>query len=180
MPESNSSFLLILEVRSLNQEAAHEFDLVSASAICFASVRSSCCDSVFMVAGRQAVESLFRAADIQINGTRAWDIQVHDERFFPRILAGWHPRIWRSYMDGWWDCEALDEMCCRALAARLEERFTYSLRNLIALAISFIINHQTRRRSRRVGETHYDLGNDFFPGPCSIPGCNIRAPVIGG
>ena len=65
-------------------------------------------------------------------------------------------------MDGWWDCVALDETCCRAIAARLEERFTFSLRNLLALAISLSTNRQTQRRSRRVGETHYDLGNDFF------------------
>lgn len=115
-----------------------------------------------MATAPEAVEDLFRAADIQINGNRAWDIQVHDERFFPRLLAGGSLGFGESYMDGWWDCEALDEMCCRAIAARLEERFTYNLRNLVALAISFIINRQTQRRSRRVGETHYNLGNDFF------------------
>ena len=115
-----------------------------------------------MAAAREAVENLLRAADIQINGARAWDIQVHDERFFPRLLAGGTLSFGESYMDGWWDCGALDEMCCRAIRARLEQRFTYSLRNLLALVVSLVVNHQTERRSRRVGETHYDLGNDFF------------------
>lgn len=115
-----------------------------------------------MAAAREAVENLFRAADIQINGARVWDIQVHDERFFPRLLAGGTLGFGESYMDGWWDCEALDKMCCRAIAARLEERFAHSLRNLRTLAISLVLNRQTQRRSRRVGETHYNLGNDFF------------------
>ena len=115
-----------------------------------------------MAAARQAVENLLRAADIEVNGPRAWDVQVHDERFFPRVLADGTLGFGESYMDGWWDCEALDEMCCRAIRARLEEHFTCSLRNLSALATSLVINRQTRRRSRRVGETHYDLGNDFF------------------
>jgi cyclopropane-fatty-acyl-phospholipid synthase len=115
-----------------------------------------------MAAAREAVENLLRAADIQINGARTWDIQVHDERFFQRILAGGTLGFGESYMDGWWDCEALDELCCRAIAARLEERFTYSVGNLAALAIALVMNRQTQRRSRRVGETHYDLGNDFF------------------
>ncbi|MGH8093008.1 MAG: cyclopropane fatty acyl phospholipid synthase [Chthoniobacterales bacterium] len=115
-----------------------------------------------MAAARQAVDNLLRAADIRINGPRGWDIQVHDERFFPRVLAGGTLGFGESYMDGWWDCQALDEICCRAIRARLEEHFTYSLRNLFALATSLLINRQTRRRSRRVGETHYDLGNDFF------------------
>jgi cyclopropane-fatty-acyl-phospholipid synthase len=115
-----------------------------------------------MAAAREAVEQLLRAADIQIDGTRPWDIQVHDERFFPRVLGGGTRGFGETYMDGWWDCEALDEMCCRAIHARLEERFTYSLRNLFAFAISLLNNRQSRRRARRVGETHYDLGNDFF------------------
>jgi cyclopropane-fatty-acyl-phospholipid synthase len=115
-----------------------------------------------MAAAREAVEQLLRAADIQIDGARPWDIQVHDERFFPRVLGGGTRGFGETYMDGWWDCEALDEMCCRAIHARLEERFTYSLRNLFAFAISLLNNRQSRRRARRVGETHYDLGNDFF------------------
>ncbi len=72
-----------------------------------------------MAAARQAVENLLRAADIEVNGTRASDIQVHDERFFPRVLAGGTLGFGESYMDGWWDCEALDEMCCRAIRSRI-------------------------------------------------------------
>lgn len=115
-----------------------------------------------MAGARKTLEEFFRAADIQINGTRAWDIQVHNERFFPRVLSGGTLAFGESYMEGWWDCEALDELSCRACAARLEEWFTRSPSNLIALAISFVLNRQTQRRSRRVGERHYDLGNDFF------------------
>ena len=115
-----------------------------------------------MAAAREIVEHLLRGADIRINGARPWDLQVHDERFFARVLSGGTLGFGEAYMDGWWDCEALDEMCCRAIRARLDERFTYSLRNLFALATSFLINRQSRRRSRLVGETHYDLGNEFF------------------
>jgi cyclopropane-fatty-acyl-phospholipid synthase len=115
-----------------------------------------------MAAGREAVENLLHAADIQINGARAWDIQVHDARFFPRLLVGGTLGFGESYMDGWWDCEALDEMCCRAITARLEQGFTRSLRNLLTLAGALVVNRQTQRCSRRVAEAHYDLGNDFF------------------
>lgn len=115
-----------------------------------------------MAAVRGAVEQLFRVADIQIDGTRPWDIHVHDERFFARVLASGTLGFGEAYMDGWWDCGALDEMCCRAIRARLEERFAFGLRNLFAFAISLLSNRQSRRRARRVGETHYDLGNDFF------------------
>ena len=115
-----------------------------------------------MAAAREAVEQLFRAADIQIGGERPWDIQVHDERFFPRVLADGTLGFGEAYVDGWWDCEALDVMCCRAIRARIEERFASGLRDLFAFTISLLSNRQSRRRACQVGETHYDLGNDFF------------------
>jgi cyclopropane-fatty-acyl-phospholipid synthase len=115
-----------------------------------------------MAIAREAVENLLRAADIQINGARAWDIQVHDERFFARILAGGTLGFGESYMDGWWDCPALDEMCARAIAARLDQRFAHTFRNLLSLLPALLANQQTQRRARKVGRVHYNLGNEFF------------------
>ena len=65
-------------------------------------------------------------------------------------------------MDGWWDCDALDEMCCRAIRAGLEKRFAFRLPNVWALLTALLVNQQTHRRSRKVGRVHYDLSNDFF------------------
>jgi cyclopropane-fatty-acyl-phospholipid synthase len=115
-----------------------------------------------MAAARKVVEDLLQLADICVGGPRPFDIQVHDERFFIRVLADGTLGLGEAYMDGWWDCEALDEMCCRAIAARLDDRFTWSLANIRALATSLLMNRQTRRRARRVGQVHYDLGNEFF------------------
>ena len=115
-----------------------------------------------MAAAREVVEQLLHRADVAIDGPRPWDIRVHDQRVFSRVLSGGTLGFGESYMDGWWDCEALDEMCCRAIGARLEEHFAYSLPNVLAYAVSFLSNRQTRRRARQVGRRHYDLGNDFF------------------
>ena len=115
-----------------------------------------------MAVAREVVEDLLRIVDVRIDGGRPWDIQLHDERLFPRVLAQGTLGLGESYMDGWWDCDALDEMCCRAISAHLDERFAFSWRNLFALAGALVLNRQTPRRSRRVGEEHYDLGNDFF------------------
>ena len=65
-------------------------------------------------------------------------------------------------MDGWWDCDALDEMCCRAIRAGLEKRFAFRLPNVWALLTALLANQQTSRRSRKVGRVHYDLSDDFF------------------
>jgi cyclopropane-fatty-acyl-phospholipid synthase len=115
-----------------------------------------------MAAAQHTVENLLRTADIRIDGDRPWDIRVHDARFFPRVLTGGSLGFGESYVDGWWDCPALDQLCCRAIAARHDERFIYSWDNLVGLATALLQNRQTRRRARKVGRVHYDLGNDFF------------------
>ena len=109
-----------------------------------------------------AVTNLLAFADVRIDGDRPWDIQVHDQRFFSRVLASGTLGFGESYMEGWWDCDALDEMCCRAIRAGLEKRFAFRLPNLWAFLTAVLTNQQTTRRARKVGRVHYDLSNDFF------------------
>ncbi len=109
-----------------------------------------------------AVSNLFAHGDILINGKRPWDIQVHDDRFFSRILSDGTLGFGESYMEGWWECEALDEMCFRAIRAHLNRHAHFNLRTAIAAAASFCINLQSKCRARLVSKVHYDLGNDFF------------------
>jgi cyclopropane-fatty-acyl-phospholipid synthase len=108
------------------------------------------------------LQGLFASADIRLGGDRPWDIRVLDERFYRAVLAGGTLRFGESYMDGWWECDALDEMCCRAIRARLEERVSLNVPTALAFASSFLFNLQTRSRSKVVGMRHYDVGNDLF------------------
>lgn len=111
---------------------------------------------------QRTVREILASADILVGGNRPWDIQVHDDRFYARTLAEGTLGLGEAYMDGWWDCESLDEMCCRATRAHLEERIPFNFRTMLSIAESLIFNLQNKRRSKRVGEHHYDLGNDFF------------------
>jgi cyclopropane-fatty-acyl-phospholipid synthase len=115
-----------------------------------------------MSRAQDVLSDLLAVADIHINGNRPWDIAVHNDRFFGRVLASGSLGFGESYMDGWWDCEALDEMCCRAIRAQLDRRFAFRLPNLWAVVSALLVNQQTIRRSRKVGRVHYDLSNDFF------------------
>lgn len=110
----------------------------------------------------QTIQELLASADIAVDGTRPWDLQIQDDRFYPRLMADGTLGLGESYMEGWWDCDALDEMCCRAIRAKLEERMPRTFRAVVSFAESIFFNLQTKRRARRVGEAHYDLGNDFF------------------
>src|SRR6266511_548034 len=62
-----------------------------------------------MSKAQDVMTNLLASADIRIDGARPWDIQVHDRRFFSRVLTSGTLGFGESYMDGWWDCDALDQ-----------------------------------------------------------------------
>jgi len=110
---------------------------------------------------RDRIKNLLAEAGIHLNGKAPWDLNIHDSRFFNRVLAQGSLGFGESYMDGWWDCEALDEAICRILKAHLESRVKSFGVLLDALNARFF-NRQSRRRAFVVGKKHYDLGNDLF------------------
>lgn len=110
---------------------------------------------------RNRLQHLFNQADIQIDGSRPWDIQVHDHRFFSRILAEGSMGLGESYMDGWWDGVALDELFYRIFRAHLDEQ-SLTWRDGLAALQAKIVNHQKISRAFQVGRHHYDLGNDLY------------------
>src|SRR5690625_3002969 len=72
-------------------------------------------------AAQRYVVKLLEQADIRINGDRPWDIQVHNEAVFSRILSsGTHLAFAESYMQNWWDTQNLDRLNNRILSARQE------------------------------------------------------------
>src|SRR3990167_7838399 len=107
------------------------------------------------------IKKVLAEADILIDGARAWDIQVHDERLYRRVFARGSIGLVESYMDGWWDCKKLDEFFYRILRGRLHTKNEVPGQALFHL-LSNIINRQTERRSLEVGERHYDIGNDLY------------------
>ena len=110
---------------------------------------------------KKAVSNLAEAAGIEINGARPWDMRVNDERVYREIVLRGSVGLGESYVAGWWDCDALDEFFTRALRADLPGRLKVPNKLLLSAAVRFI-NRQTRSRARRVGEAHYDLGNDLY------------------
>lgn len=68
--------------------------------------------------------------DIQLNGDRPRDPQVHDDRRDRRVLTGGSLVAGEVYMDGGWDCEALDQLFYRILRARLDQDVGGSWRQL--------------------------------------------------
>lgn len=111
---------------------------------------------------KSLVKELLSLAEIEINGSNVWDIQVHDERFYKRAVTEVELGLGESYMDGWWDVEKLDEMIYRIIRTNLQNKVKRNLKIALQLAGFYLINMQARHRAFIIGERHYDLGNDLF------------------
>jgi cyclopropane-fatty-acyl-phospholipid synthase len=110
---------------------------------------------------RSIVEDALAMGDIQINGSRPWDIQVHDERFYRRVLAEDALGLGESYVEGWWDAEELDAFFFRLLGIDLSA-IRMSWQRKWTLLKERLFNRQSKTRAFEVGERHYDRGNDLF------------------
>jgi cyclopropane-fatty-acyl-phospholipid synthase len=65
-------------------------------------------------------------------------------------------------MDGWWECDALDQFFFKLLHHRIEQKFRTSPPMLTNAVKAMLFNRQSRRKAYEVGEKHYDAGNDLF------------------
>lgn len=106
-------------------------------------------------------ESLLDRAGIRINGPHPWDIRIHDERTYVASVLKGSIGLGESYMNGWWDCERLDEFFERVLGANLDRQANRHLRKIMN-AGNALLNLQNRRRSKRVARQHYDIGNELY------------------
>ncbi|NBB78081.1 MAG: cyclopropane fatty acyl phospholipid synthase [Verrucomicrobia bacterium] len=120
------------------------------------------CQTTDTSPGRPVLEGLLSDADVRIGGDRPWDTQVHDDRFYARVLADVSLGLGEAYMDGWWDAEALDQFFYQVLRQDLDLKQMKRPGVLLDCLKARLINGQSKSRSKRVAECHYNLGNRFY------------------
>lgn len=108
----------------------------------------------------KAVIDILKKADIEVGGKRPWDIQVHNPKFYKRVLAQGSLGLGESYMEGWWDCKNLDQFFHKLLRSGVDQKVSVGL--IYNYLISKISNPQSKSKSLKVAQEHYDLGNDFY------------------
>lgn len=112
--------------------------------------------------GFRHFEQLLASVDVTLNGSNSWDIKVKDERLFRRVLRDGTLGLGEAYMDGWWDCEQLDELASRILRSGLNHSIRNNWRFILFSLFFRVFNLQSAGRAFIVGEKHYDIGNDVF------------------
>ena len=113
-------------------------------------------------AEKRLVHRLLSEAGVKIDGHEPHDIQVHNPVFYSHVVAIGSLALGESYMDQWWDCEALDCFFERILSTDIDQKVRKSLPAAWTAVKARLKNPQNRVRAFEVGQRHYDIGNELF------------------
>ncbi|MFQ6004180.1 MAG: cyclopropane fatty acyl phospholipid synthase [Woeseia sp.] len=113
-------------------------------------------------ASARLLQKLLADCDVELNGSRPFDIQVADARALNRMVRRGSLGLGESYMDGQWECERVDELVDRLLRHSLYQRFANTGAQRWLALVSRLRNLQSRARAGIVGERHYDIGNELY------------------
>ena len=113
------------------------------------------------MSSKDRIVKLLSYADVKINGPRPWDIKVHNEKLYSRVLLGGNLALGEAYMDGWWDCKRIDELINKVLRTGLKNKIK-SLNLALHWLTDSVLNLQSKSKAFEVGEKHYDAGNDLY------------------
>ena len=112
-----------------------------------------------------AAESLLRdalaTAGITINGAEPWDLQVREQRAYERVMRDGSVGFGEAFMDGWLDCERMDQFVERVYRGKVAVRLETATAFFEALKAR-LSPFGSRSRSFEIGKNHYDVGNDLF------------------
>lgn len=116
-----------------------------------------------MIFAEQYLSGLLEKVGISIDGTEPWDIRVNKPSFFNRVMYTGTLGAGESYMDGEWDCDAIDEMCTRLFRASIfDYSFTKGIPSLVLFLKTISSNMSNHSRAFQIGKRHYDIGNDLY------------------
>ncbi|MCC7007403.1 MAG: cyclopropane fatty acyl phospholipid synthase [Acidobacteria bacterium] len=106
--------------------------------------------------------ALVAPAGLVLNGRHLWDPQLHSASAAWRILLGGTLGAGEAYVDGDWDCAALDVLTARLLAAEADRPLAWRASAIAQALAARVVNGQTKRRARRAITSHYDLDDALY------------------
>lgn len=110
---------------------------------------------------RQRINNLLLGSGVEINGNNPWDIQVLDDRFYKRVFINGSLGLGESYLEGWWECQRIDEMINLLLRSDIASNHRF-LSHIITWVQASLFNLQKQSRAFQVAEKHYDISNELY------------------
>lgn len=111
---------------------------------------------------QKELSDILATAGIKINGSDPWDLQVHNDGFYKRVLSEGTLGLGESYMDGWWDVEKLDEFTFRVMRADLYKKAKLGFSSAMDVLLAKMFNMQAKGKASHNAQRHYDIGNNLY------------------
>jgi cyclopropane-fatty-acyl-phospholipid synthase len=111
---------------------------------------------------RTKLEKFLADKNIAFNGPKPWDIKVYDSSLYERMLTEGSIGFGEAYMDGWWDCDQLDELfhhLCTGHSVYKVKHYPQAIKNRLW---AYFTNRQSKSLAAKTIKRHYDLGNDLY------------------
>jgi cyclopropane-fatty-acyl-phospholipid synthase len=127
---------------------------------------------------RQRLSERFARAGITLDGDKPWDPQILRPGAVMRAVVGGTLGAGEGYVDGDWECGALDEFTARLVSAESGHPLMWGAVSVADEWIGRITNWQTPNRARHDITHHYDIGNDLYTamlGPTMAYSCGYWA-----
>lgn len=116
---------------------------------------------------RELVIKLLNLAGITVNGNALWDLQIHNDQFYSRVLRDADLGLGESYMDGWWDCQRIDMLIEHIVNANIENKIKTNPQLALRLLLSKIFNFQSKKELCMWGDVIMTW-EMIFSKPCLI------------
>lgn len=111
---------------------------------------------------KKIIQSFLDGAGIAINGSNPCDPHVRNEDMYARVLRHGSLGLGESYVEGWWDCQRLDQFFDKILVAGLDSKIKQDFALWRAVVFNFLFNAGRKSKAFEVGQKHYDIGNDLY------------------
>jgi cyclopropane-fatty-acyl-phospholipid synthase len=108
------------------------------------------------VTEKDRIVGFLKDAGIAVNGSDPWDMQVHNEDLWRRVMAQGSLGLGEAYMDGWWDAADLAEFFNRVLLGGVAGALKVTPNLVWQIAQAKLLNMQSVARSQRVAKMHYN------------------------
>ncbi|GAA4779131.1 cyclopropane fatty acyl phospholipid synthase [Olivibacter ginsenosidimutans] len=111
---------------------------------------------------KDTLTELLEHYDIKINGSRPYDPQIEDNRFYKEVLSRGSLGLGESYMQGWWNANDVEELLYRLIQGDIAHQFKTKPVIWWHYIRSKALNLQSKKRSIAVALKHYNIGNELY------------------
>ncbi|WP_019530579.1 cyclopropane fatty acyl phospholipid synthase [Dasania marina] len=109
------------------------------------------------------VEETFLQAGITANASERYAPQIHNQHFYQRLIRDGDRGLGESYMQGWWDCEALDEFIAKLISHRRRNgKGSFRLKDISPYLWAWLQPLGRASQAYQIAEHHYNLGNELY------------------